>query len=49
MRAALLRTGKIAAAPVTVADLSRYTHIHLINAMLPLGSLPPIPLAALRY
>jgi 4-amino-4-deoxychorismate lyase len=49
MRAALLHTGKIAAAHVTVADLSRYTHIHLINAMLPLGTLPPIPLAALRY
>jgi 4-amino-4-deoxychorismate lyase len=44
MRAALLDSGAISEAPITVADLERYTHIALINAMLPLHCAPLIPI-----
>ncbi len=48
MRASLLHAGAITAAPVTVDDIRRYTHVALINAMLPLHALPLIPVSALR-
>lgn len=37
MRAMLLRSGAIVEAPVRVEDIGRFTHVSLINAMLPMG------------
>jgi 4-amino-4-deoxychorismate lyase len=43
MRAALLRSGEIVEAPVSADDIKDYTHVALINAMLPLRRIPFIP------
>jgi 4-amino-4-deoxychorismate lyase len=44
MRAHLLKTGAITEAPIRVEDIKRYTHITLINAMMPLNTIPFIPI-----
>jgi hypothetical protein len=44
MRAHLLKTGAIIEAPIRVEDIKRYTHITLINAMMPLNTIPFIPI-----
>ena len=46
MRAYLLDKGLLEAAPITVSDLANFTHIGLINAMIPLGTLE-LPIRAL--
>lgn len=43
MRANLLKLGNLVEAPISVNDIKKFTHIALINAMLPLGRLPLIP------
>lgn len=45
MRASLLKSGAITEAPITVDNIMQYTHVALINAMLPLHAMPLIPIA----
>ncbi len=49
MRAALLQSGAITATQIRPDDLHRYTHIALINAMLPLHTLPLIPVQNIQW
>jgi 4-amino-4-deoxychorismate lyase len=44
MRAHLLKIGAITEAPIRVEDIKRYAHITLINAMMPLNTIPFIPI-----
>jgi 4-amino-4-deoxychorismate lyase len=48
MRARLLRAGLVAEAAIRPADLHSYTHITLVNAMLPLSSERFIPISNIR-
>jgi 4-amino-4-deoxychorismate lyase len=48
MRASLLKAGVISEATISVDDIKRYTHIALINAMLPLNALPLIPIGNIQ-
>lgn len=44
MRASLLNSGLITEATITPSNIKQFTHVTLINAMLPLHSLPLIPI-----
>jgi 4-amino-4-deoxychorismate lyase len=48
MRASLLASGDIIEAPISVDDIKKYTHITLINAMLPLHTMPLIPIENIK-
>jgi 4-amino-4-deoxychorismate lyase len=45
MRAALLQSGIITEAPIRPGDLQQFTHVTLINAMLPLHAFTLIPIS----
>jgi 4-amino-4-deoxychorismate lyase len=48
MRANLLRSATIMESSIRVEDIKRYTHIALINAMLPLNRIPFIPIEKIQ-
>jgi 4-amino-4-deoxychorismate lyase len=45
MRAALLQSGAVTEAPIRPGDLQQFSHVTLINAMLPLHAFPLIPIS----
>jgi 4-amino-4-deoxychorismate lyase len=48
MRAALLQSGAITEAPIRTGDLQQFSHVTLINAMLPLHAFPLIPISSIH-
>ncbi|PID90129.1 MAG: hypothetical protein CSA97_04460 [Bacteroidetes bacterium] len=48
-RAQLLAEGKILERQIHITDLADYSHILLVNAMLDLGDMPPIPIQSLIF
>lgn len=48
MRSLLLQKGEIAEASITIEDIKNYTHVALINAMLPLHTVPFIPVSNIK-